>query len=71
MVNHKLKKTNKGSVLIETIIATTLFILFSTVILSTLIQIRQDQYNTYLYNRANQLLQEGMEALISIKSVTE
>ena len=55
--------------MIETIIATAIFSMLSGVIISALIQIRESQYNSYLYNQAGQLVQEGMEAMISIKGV--
>lgn len=67
----KLKKQKiRGSVLLETIIATAIFSMLSVVIISTMIQIRENQYNSYLYNQASQLVQEWMEALISIKWVS-
>ncbi len=59
----------KGSVLIETIIATALFTMLSSVILLQLVNTRETQYNAYLYNQASQLTKEGMEAMISIKWV--
>lgn len=68
-MKHKNKKKIRGSVLIETIIATAIFSMLSGVIISTLIQIRESQYDSYLYNQAGQLVKEGMEAVISIKGV--
>lgn len=63
------KKKIRGSVLLETIMATMLFVFFAGVILVSLIYARENQYNSYLYNRANQLTQEGMEAVFSMKGV--
>lgn len=60
----------KGSILIETIVATALFVTMSTVVLMQLIQSRENQYDAYLYNQGAQLAKEGIEALISIKSVS-
>lgn len=68
MIQPKKKKI-RGSVLIETIIATAIFTMLSGVIVSAIIQTRESQYNSYLYNQASQLVKEWMEALISIKGV--
>ena len=59
----------RGSVLIEVIIATAMFAILSGVILTALVQTKENQYNSYLYNQAGQLAKEGIEAMISIKGV--